>query len=282
MTRWFRFYNEVLHDPKVQKLPGDDFKAWVNLLCLASSNDGDLPSISDMAFALRMTEERVRGLLDGFVRIELVDEIEGGFRPHNWNSRQYKSDVSSDRVKRYRKRQSNGECNVTVTSPDTEQKQNRTEQTQSVRANDPWVKFRIEVVQISIKHNNLNAHNTVDLVEKWKAQAFPLDICRAILLPGIQKKPDKGLHYWEPAIIDAMKNKNPAPVKIETQDEREARWRSNLDMLASKRPWPFRYASEIPADFAERYMSGRQKPAAEARAADFPDLPQNLDRRAQG
>ena len=27
MSRWFRYYDEALDDPKVQRLPGDDFKA---------------------------------------------------------------------------------------------------------------------------------------------------------------------------------------------------------------------------------------------------------------
>ena len=54
MTRWFRFYTESLEDPKVQKLDGETYKVWVNLLCLAAKNDGKLPSVQDIAFALRM------------------------------------------------------------------------------------------------------------------------------------------------------------------------------------------------------------------------------------
>jgi len=34
MSQWFRMYAEVLDDPKVQRLSGDEFKAWVNILCL--------------------------------------------------------------------------------------------------------------------------------------------------------------------------------------------------------------------------------------------------------
>jgi len=33
---WFRFYNDALDNPKVQLLPSDLFKTWVNLLCIAS------------------------------------------------------------------------------------------------------------------------------------------------------------------------------------------------------------------------------------------------------
>ena len=31
MTRWFRAYDDALNDPKVQRLPGELFKAWFKL-----------------------------------------------------------------------------------------------------------------------------------------------------------------------------------------------------------------------------------------------------------
>jgi hypothetical protein len=46
-ARWFRFYDDALNDPKVQKLSGDLFKAWVNILCLASKHGGELPAVND-------------------------------------------------------------------------------------------------------------------------------------------------------------------------------------------------------------------------------------------
>ena len=55
MSRWFRYYDEALDDPKVQRLSGDLFKVWVNLLSLASKNDGKLPSADDISFRLRIS-----------------------------------------------------------------------------------------------------------------------------------------------------------------------------------------------------------------------------------
>ena len=55
--KWFRFYADALDDPKVQRLPPPIFKTWVNLLCLASKNEGNLPSAEECAFALRMSDE---------------------------------------------------------------------------------------------------------------------------------------------------------------------------------------------------------------------------------
>ena len=47
MQRWFRMYEEILDDPKVQKLPDDLFKAWVNVLALSSRNGGKLGNRSE-------------------------------------------------------------------------------------------------------------------------------------------------------------------------------------------------------------------------------------------
>jgi hypothetical protein len=135
VSRWFRFYDEALNDPKVQRLAGETFKAWVNLLCLASkSEDGVLPPIADIAFALRLTEEQTSDLLNQLYKLQLFDEVEVpdapmSYTPHNWKARQYKTDITDPttaaRSKRYRdaKRDANRDGTVTVTDTraDTEQ-----------------------------------------------------------------------------------------------------------------------------------------------------------------
>ncbi len=110
-------YAEVVDDPKVQRLPDKLFKIWVNLLCICTRNGGALPSYDDVAFKLRITEEQVRKHVETFLERMLFDDTEQGIIPHNWNERQYKSDVSSDRVKRFRERQRN----VSETPTETEQ-----------------------------------------------------------------------------------------------------------------------------------------------------------------
>lgn len=139
MSRWFRFYDAVLDDPKVQKLDPKLFKAWVNLLCLASRNDGRLPAEPDIAFAIRCTETEAARTIAALVGCGLIDAIDDGYEPHNWNERQFKSDGSAERVRRFRKRHGNvtgnGECNVTGTAdgtgPDTEQNRADSEQKES-------------------------------------------------------------------------------------------------------------------------------------------------------
>jgi len=125
MQPWFRFYHEVLDDPKVQKLPGDVFKFWVNCLCLAKRNNGKIPDLESVSFAFRQPKNEVEKLMQIMVDAGLIDDKQSGVEPHNWKKRQPKSDSSTERVKQYRKRQ----CNVSATVTDTLeiQIQNRTD-----------------------------------------------------------------------------------------------------------------------------------------------------------
>jgi hypothetical protein len=121
MSRWFRMYDELLDDPKVQTLAPEDFRGWVNLLCLASRNGGKLPAISDIAFALRETPDAVSTLVERLRSGGLIARRSGGAdgaydAPYKWDERQYKSDTSTQRVKRFRERFKP----VTETPPDTE------------------------------------------------------------------------------------------------------------------------------------------------------------------
>jgi len=113
-VKWFRFYSEVINDPKVQALDPLLFKAWVNLLCVAAGHDGHLPGGSHVIARMRL--DYFQRVLNRLVRVGLVVSKEGAYTMHNWDKRQWKSDTSNERVQRYRKTQRN----VTVTPPDTD------------------------------------------------------------------------------------------------------------------------------------------------------------------
>ena len=106
---WLRFYVETLDDPKVQRLPAPLFKHWVNLLCLSKQHNGTLPPVSNIAFRLRLTEHAVENVLNKLIVAGLLDHNGAGLEPHNWGKRQYQSDISTDRVRRWRKRR-NGDA----------------------------------------------------------------------------------------------------------------------------------------------------------------------------
>lgn len=114
--RWLRLYDDTINDPKILKLPEAMRWHWVALLCVASKNEGALPPLDDIAIQLRVTPAKATEILAALVNAGLIDKNETGFAPHNWNGRQYKSDVSTERVKRFRKR----ERNVSETPPETE------------------------------------------------------------------------------------------------------------------------------------------------------------------
>lgn len=129
MSAWFRFYAEVLDDPKIQKLPCETLKTWLNLLCLTAKHDGTLPSCNDISFALRISIQDAETAISEMLKLGLLDRRGSRLAPHNWDQRQYKSDTSTDRVKRFRKRKRN----VSETADETDQnrtdtEQNRTEQ----------------------------------------------------------------------------------------------------------------------------------------------------------
>ena len=117
MSRWFRIYDDLVHDRKVQDLPGPTFKGWVNILCLASKHEGVLPPLRDIAFALRLPEEKSSKLIDALTDAGLLDRLQdGNLAPHNWDSRQHKSDSSTERVKAFRERQKNVSLKLIETS----------------------------------------------------------------------------------------------------------------------------------------------------------------------
>lgn len=125
MARWFRFYDDAINDPKILKLPEASRWHWTALLCIASKNDGVLPALDDIALMLRVKPAAAAAIIAQMKSAGLLDLQDGKYSPHNWNGRQYKSDVSTDRVKRFRKRERNVSETPPDTEADTEQKEDR-------------------------------------------------------------------------------------------------------------------------------------------------------------
>ena len=137
--RWFKFHADLINDPTLQRLPGDKFKTWINLLCITSKHDGVLPPLADLAFLLRpIGEDKIAALLEEFCEKGLLDSVDGPgastrYAPRDWASRQYVDVTAAERAKRYRDRQrdvTRDGRNSAVTVTALDQKQNkRTEQT---------------------------------------------------------------------------------------------------------------------------------------------------------
>lgn len=131
MSRWFRFYDDTINDPKTLKLSDRTYRIWVGMLCLASKNNGVLPSFEDMAILLRIKPDKLQPELEKLIEVKLLDHSDIGITPHNWNKRQYKSDVSTERVKRFRNGERNVSRNVSETPPDNRVQNTDTEKKES-------------------------------------------------------------------------------------------------------------------------------------------------------
>src|SRR5665213_3323814 len=119
-VNWLRLHHSILDCRKLQSLPDREFKAWVNMLLIASENDprGELPSFADLAFRLRLREDFVSRLISKFARESLVDHTNGVYSMHDWLDWQPPSDDVNQRVKKFRDKQRNVACNVTGNGPD--------------------------------------------------------------------------------------------------------------------------------------------------------------------
>lgn len=133
--QWFRFYDEVVDDPKAQQLPPVLFKHWINLLCIANKERerGTLPCVRDIAFRLRLTEAKTRAILEELTALGLLDKVGVTLHPHNWDGRQRRSDNVTERVAKHRSNVTRNDTGnnddafprARITETDTEQ--NRTE-----------------------------------------------------------------------------------------------------------------------------------------------------------
>lgn len=115
MSRWFRFYADAMRHPKVARLTDAQFRLWVELLSVAADRDGHIPPLEDLKHVLRRRLDHLSRGVDELITASLIDPLEVGYIPHGWSKRQYKSDTSTDRVRKHR-----GKGNVSETSPETE------------------------------------------------------------------------------------------------------------------------------------------------------------------
>jgi hypothetical protein len=160
---WFRFHAETVHKGKIHRLTDKQFRAWVNLMCLGCEADGYLPGINDVAFALRVTEPEAAKRVSELREKHLVDEtVDGTFRMHDWDAWQFQSDVSTKRVREFRKRKGN----VSGTPPDTE---TETDTEQKHNSGDPILALKTATTSAGIPFDGK------DPIE-WFADSYPGEI----------------------------------------------------------------------------------------------------------
>ena len=123
---WFRMHSELLNDEKVQALPAETFRVWVNLLCVTNDSVSSTFHRVSCPFKLRISETEFETHFETLHSCGLIIEVGDEYQPKGWNKRQYKSDNSTERVRKHREKKK--KCNitetvtpaVTVTPPDTD------------------------------------------------------------------------------------------------------------------------------------------------------------------
>jgi len=112
---WLRLYSDMVDNEKVRLLSFDDRWHFIAILCCKQQGILDQNSeLTERKLAvklgvqLRELDEIKRRLFE----VELVDE---NFQPIGWNEKQYKSDSSAERTRKYRenKKKSDGDDSAT-------------------------------------------------------------------------------------------------------------------------------------------------------------------------
>ena len=128
---WFRLYSEFAHDPKIQMLSEAMQRRYVMLLCLKCSETLETLHETEIAFQLRLSEAELIETKQLFISKNFIDKQ---WNLLNWDKRQFVSDSSTMRVRKYRdkkKQPSNVDetlqkqpSNAIDTDTDTDKKQN--------------------------------------------------------------------------------------------------------------------------------------------------------------
>lgn len=151
---WIRLYTDIPYSAKVQRLPDHLFRFLVNCWALTgASKDDCVPDLSDLCFALRIDPGICQAYLDHLIDQNLLTRRQGSGKivPKNWDDRQFLSESSTDRVRKFREKLKKSKVkrdetvSVTVQDSDTD---TETDQTQNgatrVRPefDDQWQTFR--------------------------------------------------------------------------------------------------------------------------------------------
>jgi len=105
---WIKLYLEILDDPKMGLLPDWLWRRAIELFLLAgeNGNDGLLQPVTDLAWRLRVSAEKLTESLQALSEVGVVHETPKGWLVTNFKKRQ-EAVSSSERVRQFRKRDCN-------------------------------------------------------------------------------------------------------------------------------------------------------------------------------
>lgn len=207
---WFRMYTEFASDPKVQRLDETLQRRFIMLLCLAGSGVTPTNDVSDIDYVLRIGVSECEK-----TRCILVSKglITDDWFPVKWGKRQFASDSSTARVKRFRDRSKGVTSAVTETPSEqsrTDTEQNRADRTRAREGAEsvsretntkvadaegngrrltPEAELAIPLIEAGVKVSSMHP----DLVA-WVRDGFTLEQCQGALAIARQSKPVGPIH----------------------------------------------------------------------------------------
>jgi len=102
---WIKLYHEILHDPKMGRLPDNLWRRTIELFLMAGEldQDGELPAVSDMAWTLRVSEQELEQELEALAAsgLEIVTRTPSGWIVTRFADRQ-SAMSSAERTRRHR------------------------------------------------------------------------------------------------------------------------------------------------------------------------------------
>lgn len=126
---WFRLYTETVDDEKLRLLAFEDRWHFIALLCckgsgLLDSGDDDSLLRRKLAVKLGLSPRELEEVARRLAEVGLIDF--DNFQPLAWDDRQFKSDSSTERVRKYRERvKQSGNVSVTAQETDTDTEEER-------------------------------------------------------------------------------------------------------------------------------------------------------------
>lgn len=217
--RWFRFYDDAINDPKVQRLSPHLFKTWINLLCLASKSGGKLPSDDDVAFLLRSSIQDAAQQVEDLILAGLIDIGPRGERtPHNWSNRQFASDSSAERVRKHRQNKKEKPCNVTRNAKVTLQTQNQNRE-ESLSSSSSLVAARETMEEPKIDSGFDKGKINEDIIRRAEGLGLPFE---DLITTTKARKPDNHSAYFTTLCVNSLK-----PYRIAEKLVRSGLWGNN-------------------------------------------------------
>jgi len=217
---WLKLYTEILDDPKVGMLSDATYRRFIEFLLVAKENgwDGLLPSVSALAWRLRVPADSIMAALTELEAVGITRLTDAGWLLVNFAKRQGPSPVA-ERVAQYRKRneivtESYEECNDSE-SPDTEaEAESETELTTREGAPpDPFDRMNAEVSRL-IGPFQPNHQNIMAINKMVEVGAEVADLEAAVIYFREEvKKPIRGPNHMLESVLYSVKKRTQAQVK---------------------------------------------------------------------